>query len=181
MEYVLQTYRFDKHQNRSVRFHLIIYSVLFLSNFWVNLSTCQHRLTFILMISTNFTLFCFTAASMLLHLALGVQSKKALVKPLSLLSKGSLLLLMLTWTFVGHNFWMLKAGCCLRRILGQKDIWCYPLNWFFTPRKAKKQIVARPDNMMKWLQVWSVSSISFVEGAVHMPSRHICYVFTMKI
>ena len=138
MEYVLQTYRFDKHQNRSVRFHFFIYSVLFLSNFWVNLSTCQHRLTFILMIFTNFTLFCFTAASMLLHLALGVQSKKALVKPLSLLSKGSLLLLMLTWTFVGHNFWMLKAGCCLRRILGQKDIWCYPLNWFFTPRKSQK-------------------------------------------
>ena len=50
-------------------------------------------------------------------------------------------------------------------------------NDFLPQVKAKKEIVARPDNMMKWLQVWSVSRILFLEGAVHMPSRHICYVF----
>ena len=133
------TYPFDKDQNRSVRFHLFIYSLLLLSNFWVNLSTYQHRLTFVLIICTNLTLLWFSAASLLLHLALGVQSKKALVKPLSLLSKGSLLLLMLTWTSVRHNFWMLKAGCCLRRILGQKDIRCYPLMILYPKQKPKKR------------------------------------------
>ena len=50
-------------------------------------------------------------------------------------------------------------------------------NDFLPQVEAKKEIVARPDNMMKWLQVWSVSRILFLEGAVHMPSRHIYYVF----
>ena len=50
-------------------------------------------------------------------------------------------------------------------------------NDFLPQVKAKKEIVARPDNMMKWLQVWSVSRILFLKGAVYMPSRHIYYVF----
>ena len=135
MEYVLQTYRFDKHQNRSVRFHFFIYSVLFLSNFWVNLSTCQHRLTFILMIYTNFTLFCFTAASMLLHLALGVQSKKALVKPLSLLSKGFLLLLMLTCQ---KQFLDVKSRLLFEEDFGTKGHMMLSSKLIFYPKKKPK-------------------------------------------